>query len=135
MHSPPTPVYHRDIREPNILKRLDGQGWFLIDWTDASATPTIAATHLTEHEHSPRVRQDNHGGEVDVWGVGSYLLALCNRSRVEKPAELISIARKWMDDPTITAEAALAEINVSIYTFIDISLTSSLGTPALLLQT
>jgi hypothetical protein len=46
MHSGPNPVYHRDIREPNIIKRFDGPGWFLIDWSDASTAPTRAVTHL-----------------------------------------------------------------------------------------
>ncbi|CAG8779690.1 6492_t:CDS:2, partial [Acaulospora colombiana] len=65
MHAEPDPVYHRDIRKPNILKRRDEEGWFLIDWSDASKAPTQAATHMTREEHSPRVFEDNHGGEVD----------------------------------------------------------------------
>ena len=28
MHANPNPEYHRDTREPNIIKRFDGQGWF-----------------------------------------------------------------------------------------------------------
>jgi len=31
MHSGPCPVYHRDIRQPNILKKYDIDDWFLID--------------------------------------------------------------------------------------------------------
>ena len=45
MHSDPCPVYYRDIRQPNILKKYDSNDWFLIDWSDASTTPTQAARH------------------------------------------------------------------------------------------
>jgi hypothetical protein len=79
MHSSPDPVYHRDIRGPNIMKRIDGKGWFLIDWSDASVTPTFAATNLKPAEHSPSVHQDNHGAEVDIWGIGKYLEELASR--------------------------------------------------------
>ena len=73
MHSGPDPVYHRDIREENIMKTFDGQGWFLIDWSDASTAPTCAVTHLKESEHSSRVREDDHGAEVDIWGIANYM--------------------------------------------------------------
>jgi hypothetical protein len=116
MHSNPDPVYHRDIREPNIIKRSDGQGWFLIDRSDASTAPTRAVTHMTETEHSPRVRQDNHGQEVDIWGVGRYLEELASRvtCQIAKPDQVTKIARRWMTDLTTTAAAALDEINVRI---------------------
>jgi hypothetical protein len=116
MHSSPNPVYHRDIREPNIIKRIDGKGWFLIDWSDASTAPTRAATHLKESEHSPRVRQDGHGQEVDIWGVGSYLEDLASRvsCQIAKPEAVKQMARRWMTDLTTSAAAALDEINVRI---------------------
>jgi hypothetical protein len=112
MHSEPHPVYHRDIREPNILKRYGRDEWFLIDWSDASTTPTKGVDHMSKREHSPRVRVDNHGGEVDVWGVGYYLKRLASRSHPLDPDNLTQIAEKWMSDYTITAEAALDEIRV-----------------------
>jgi hypothetical protein len=67
MHSSPDPIYHRDIREPNIIKRFETDGWFLIDWCDASTAPTRGVTHLTESEHSDRVCHNDHGAEVDIW--------------------------------------------------------------------
>jgi hypothetical protein len=114
MHSGPNPVYHRDIRDPNIIKRFDGTGWFLIDWSDATTTPTRAVTHLIPSEHSPRVRQDGHGAEVDMWGVGRYLEDLTSRVTcgIAKPDEVKQMAMRWIADLTTSAEAALDEINV-----------------------
>ena len=116
MHAEP-PVYHRDIRKPNIMKRFDGQGWFLIDWSDASTTPTCAAAHLTASEHSPCVRQDGHGPEVDVWGAGKYMEQMASRMGcgVVNPAAVIQMAQRWMEDTSMTAASALAEIEVGIY--------------------
>jgi hypothetical protein len=117
MHSSPNPVYHRDIRGPNIIKRVDGQGWFLIDWSDASTAPTLAADHLKPAEHSPRVREDNHGAEVDIWGVGKYLEELASRVTcgIAKPEEVKEMARRWITDLSTDAGAALDEINVRIH--------------------
>jgi hypothetical protein len=116
MHSSPDPVYHRDIREPNIIKRFDGQGWFLIDWSDASTAPTRAATHLKESEHSVQVRQDNHGAEVDIWGIGKYMENLASRvtCRIAKPEAIQQMARRWMADLTMSAAVALDDITASI---------------------
>jgi hypothetical protein len=116
MHANP-PVYHRDIRQPNIIKRYDGQGWFLIDWSDASKAPTQAVTHLTISEHSPRVRQDNHGPEVDIWGIGTYMKELASLARcgIANPEAVKEMARRWTDDTSTTAASALDEIEVSIY--------------------
>ncbi|KAG8834757.1 hypothetical protein FRC17_007263 [Serendipita sp. 399] len=112
MHSGSTPVYHRDIRQPNIMKRFDGQGWFLIDFSDASTIPTRAATHLSESEHSPMVRHDNHGAEVDIWGVGRYLKDLTSRPScgIAKSDAVKKMARKWMEDLETSAASALEEV-------------------------
>ena len=116
MHSDPLPVYHRDIREPNIMKNIHGRGWFLIDWSDACIAPTRAVTHLKESEHSPRVREDGHGAEVDIWSVGKYLESLASRVTcgIANPDEVVKMARKWMADHTVSAAAALKEIKVCI---------------------
>jgi hypothetical protein len=117
MHSSPDPVYHRDIREPNIIKRFDGQGWFLIDWSDASTAPTRGVTHLKASEHSPRVRQDNHGAEVDIWGVGKYLEDMASRAtcRIAQPDAVQQMAKRWMTDIATSAADALDEINVRMH--------------------
>jgi hypothetical protein len=75
MHTPPSPLFHRDIRWPNIIRNAqDAEKWFLIDWDDASQVPTHAATHLNHKSHSPNVFVDNHGKEVDLWGVGKLVV-------------------------------------------------------------
>ena len=48
MHAKP-PVYHRDIRGENIIKRTDSDDWFPID---ASQEPTEVANHLNCENHS-----------------------------------------------------------------------------------
>ena len=117
MHDGPNPVYHRDIREPNIIRRSDGQGWFLIDWSDASTIPTVGVQHLTELEHSPRVREENHGPEVDIWGIGRYMeeLASCSQGRIANPGAVQQMARRWKRDTSTTATRALDEVKVSVY--------------------
>ena len=117
MHSDPDPVYHRDIREENIMKTFDGQGWFLIDWSDASTAPTCAVTHLKESEHSSRVREDDHGAEVDIWGIANYMEYLASRatSRIAQPQAVRQMAREWMTDLATSAASALDQINVSIF--------------------
>jgi hypothetical protein len=119
MHADP-PVYHRDIRAPNIIRTLDGTGWFLIDWSDASEAPTSRVTHMTESEHSPRVREDNHGQEVDIWGIARYMEELAFRvpyesatSDIANPEAVRQMARRWMGDISMTATRALEEIQVS----------------------
>jgi len=117
MHSSPDPVYHRDIRVPNIMKTFDGQKWFLIDWSDASTAPTCGVTHLKESEHSPRVREDNHGAEVDIWGIAKYMEELASRvtCRIAQPQDVQQMARRWMTDLGTSAASALDEIKVRIF--------------------
>ena len=116
MHTHP-PVYHRDIRWPNIIKRFDGEGWFLIDWSDASKAPTRGVEHLKESEHSPQIRQDNHGPEVDIWGIGRYMQELASRlgSGIAEHDAVHQMAHRWMQDLTTTATSALDEIEVSLH--------------------
>ena len=116
MHADP-PVYHRDIRQPNIMRHYDGQGWFLIDWSDASTAPTYAARHLKRWEHSPSVQEDNHGPEVDIWGIGKYMEQLASSvvCGFAKPEAVKSMAYRWMRNTSTTAGSALCELEVSIY--------------------
>jgi hypothetical protein len=75
MHEAPKPLFHRDIRWPNIILSPDHHSkWFLIDWDDAAISPTRAAKHLDPKSHSAAVFQDNHGAEVDIWAAGMLIL-------------------------------------------------------------
>ncbi|PVF91819.1 hypothetical protein CPB86DRAFT_270995 [Serendipita vermifera] len=102
------------------LKRFDGQGWFLIDWSDAGMAPTRAVIHLKESEHSPRVRQDGHGAEVDIWGVGRYLEMLASRVTcgIAQPDAVQQMGRRWVSDLTMSAATALDEIKAARDLFI-----------------
>jgi hypothetical protein len=75
MHKGPTQIFHQDIRWPNVVKCAHHpRKWILIDWEDAATPPTLAAKHLDKHCHSPAVFKDDHGPEVDIWGVGMLIV-------------------------------------------------------------
>lgn len=99
------------------MKTFDGQGWFLIDWADASTTPTCGVTHLKESEHSPRVRDDKHGAEVDIWGIAKYMEDLASRvtCHIAQTQAVKEMARRWMTDLETSAASALNEITVKIF--------------------
>ncbi|KAF8344478.1 hypothetical protein F5887DRAFT_1075528 [Amanita rubescens] len=104
-HADP-PVFHRDIRWPNIMQsREDSSKWFLIDWEDASFAPTKAAPHLSQREHSPKVYEDNHGADVDIWAVGRLIFT----ARVQVPA-LRDLGLMMMERRVLNAEQGLREI-------------------------
>ncbi|KAJ7067815.1 hypothetical protein C8F01DRAFT_577072 [Mycena amicta] len=76
LHRPPT-IIHRDIRWPNIIRSFeDRKDWFIIDWSDATQAPACAEStvNFQPHTHCPSLFEDNHGSEVDLWGVGELLL-------------------------------------------------------------
>jgi hypothetical protein len=69
MHANPKPLFHCDICWPNIIWDASlHTKWFLIDWDDASTTLTQLAMHLDWNSHPPKVFENNHGTEVDIWG-------------------------------------------------------------------
>jgi len=110
MHSDP-PIYHRDIRPSNILKQYNDDTWFLIDWSDSATPPTLPAS-LSDHNHSPRIHDANHGAEVDIWAVGYCLTVLARQSRVHDAPAVKRIGMQWQEEETLTADAALAQIKV-----------------------
>ena len=109
MHAKPL-VYPRDIQRENIIKRTDSDDWFLIDFASASRELTKAAKHLNRENQSSHIQQDDHGAEVDIWGVAHYtcqlLKAINNRQYVEQ------MANRWKEDTTLTAKIVLREIEV-----------------------
>ena len=109
MHAAP-PIYHRDIRKENIIKKIGSDDWYLIDFADASLVPTTAATHLSPEGHSPRIQHDGHGAEVDIWGVANFMHEL--HSVVKDPQQVQQMATKWKEDLNLTAAKALSEIKV-----------------------
>ena len=107
LHKEPQ-MFHRDIRWPNVIKSLENpQNWFLIDWEDAAAPPTVASSHFNRKTHSPKAFTDGHGAEVDIWGVGELIIR-CGILCIS--LELLGLG-KWMQgDKAPTAGEALAKM-------------------------
>ncbi len=74
-HGDASPLFHRDIRWPNIIRNAHNPTkWFLIniDWEDAAWAPTQAVTYtqLDPISHCPTVFEDGHGwrsGYLGCW--------------------------------------------------------------------
>jgi hypothetical protein len=76
------PIFHRDIRWANIIRNADNpRNWILIDWEDAAIPPTKGQPRFNKSNHSPRILEDNHGAEVDIWGVG-HLITSCDAADI-----------------------------------------------------
>ncbi|KAF8325636.1 uncharacterized protein EI90DRAFT_3072322 [Cantharellus anzutake] len=107
LHTEP-PVFHRDIRWPNVMQNLtNSKQWFLIDWEDAAIPPTKAALNLDSETHAPQVFKDGHGAEVDLWGVGNLITEapVC-----ELPQSLHSFGWNLVKGSILSAEQGLREL-------------------------
>ena len=68
------PLYHRDIRWDNIVRKIEDKSkWFLIDWEYAATPPTFAQLSFMKETHSPDIFHDGHGPEVDIWAIGHLI--------------------------------------------------------------
>jgi len=58
----------------NIIRSAENpRVWIIIDWEDAARPPTTGQQHFNMSHHSPRILEDNHGAEVDIWAVGHLI--------------------------------------------------------------
>ncbi|KAF9066990.1 hypothetical protein BDP27DRAFT_1404061 [Rhodocollybia butyracea] len=106
------PLYHRDIRKDNVLRCIDDESkWFLIDWEDASTTPTYARPTFSRLTHSPAIREDGHGREVDIWGVG-YLIKNDNGPI---PTEIRDLGARICDDSLILTAHETRELVTAVF--------------------
>jgi hypothetical protein len=108
MHQPPQ-LFHRDIRWPNVIYSFENRDWFLIDWEDASAPPTVAAMHMEKKSHAPNVFFDGHGAEVDIWAAGQ----LITDAAAEIPGlslDLRCLGEEMKAGKITTAEVALVRL-------------------------
>jgi hypothetical protein len=110
MHHTPKPVFHRDIRWPNVMKRADEpEQWFLIDFKHAASLPTLALgrKELEPATHCAAVYKDGHGTEVDLWAVG----ALVMNSVKNLPRRLLRLGQAMQSNRQMTAYEALEELS------------------------
>ncbi|GJJ06718.1 hypothetical protein Clacol_000914 [Clathrus columnatus] len=102
------PLFHRDIRWPNVMRRLDDDNrWFLIDWEDAASPPTFAQPSFAHETHSPTIFVDGHGAEVDMWGVGGLILRC---EGLDVSSELRELGRWLQAVPAPSAQEALNKV-------------------------
>ncbi len=112
-HGDASPLFHRDIRWPNIIRNAHNPTkWFLIniDWEDAAWAPTQAVTYtqLDPISHCPTVFEDGHAGEVDIWAVGRLSMDMSSLI-VGVSTDLENFAKR-MVQCKMSAVDALAEI-------------------------
>jgi hypothetical protein len=107
MHGGDNPIFHQDIRWPNIIK-LSGEPpkWILIDWDDADRPQTRPANHLEKTNHAPEVFLQGHGGEVDIWSVGK-LITDADHFIMGLPQSIIDIGVQMQSDDRPNALNAL----------------------------
>ena len=68
-------IMHRDIRWDNVLKKIDKDIWFIIDFDDACFSPSrIPNKKLAYESHAPEIFTGFHDTSVDIWSVG-YLIS------------------------------------------------------------
>ncbi|CAG8700430.1 14701_t:CDS:2, partial [Ambispora leptoticha] len=113
MHGGDDPIFHQDIRWPNII-RLPGASnepskWILIDWDEADGPPTQPATHLATENHAPEVFQKDHHGEVDIWSVGELITA-ASKWIFGLSSNLIEFGKELQSDNRPTAQNALEKL-------------------------
>ncbi|TMW67226.1 hypothetical protein Poli38472_012342 [Pythium oligandrum] len=69
---------HRDIRWPNVMKRVNSTGWFLIEFDSMVSSPQRSESvpeHLSTDEHAPEMSQHEHTAAVDIWSVGFLIMS------------------------------------------------------------
>jgi hypothetical protein len=101
-------LFHRDIRWPNVIKALrNDDEWFVIDWEDAACPPTKAMPHFNRKTHSPNIFLDEHGADVDIWGVGK-LINSCKILHLSP--EILDLGKYMQSADPPTADQALERV-------------------------
>ena len=93
-----------------MQSREDSSKWFLVDREDASFAPTKAVSHfrMNSDTHSPKVFENDHGAEVDIWAVGELIFT----APLWTPdSALEDIGQRMIDGHVSNAEQGLKEIN------------------------
>ncbi|KAF0520584.1 Serine/threonine protein kinase [Gigaspora margarita] len=95
-------IMHRDFRWDNVLRFIDQDRWFIIDFDDACHTPSDTPnTQLARGNHAPEVFQPNHDESVDIWSVGYLIMtALVDVQELNDYARTKLMAKQDLDRPT-----------------------------------
>jgi thiamine kinase-like enzyme len=105
------PIFHRDIQWPNIIQNADNpHNWILIDWEYAAIPPTEGQPRFNMSDHSPRILEDNHGAEVDIWGVGHLIIS---STAADLSSDLEALGKRVCNEAHIlTAREVLELVNL-----------------------
>ncbi|KDQ06280.1 hypothetical protein BOTBODRAFT_181740 [Botryobasidium botryosum FD-172 SS1] len=107
MHAEPDPIFHRDVRWSNVIQQAgDPLKWLLIDWDDAACPPTVAAHDMNRVNHAPSTFENNHGAEVDIWGVGQ-MITEATKFFPQLSSGLIALGKKFKAQKGLLARDAL----------------------------
>jgi len=89
----PTPIMHRDVQWPNIIRHNNGyQRFILIDFDYATSSPSDKSLEaFSEYDHAPEMLVGKHDFKVDIWGAGK-LVGSCNVMGI--PSELLGFSIK-----------------------------------------
>ncbi|KAI9566666.1 hypothetical protein HD554DRAFT_2174326 [Boletus coccyginus] len=119
LHEKPS-ILHRDIRWPNVMRRLEDRlKWFIIDWEEAVLAPGTAEPHFKQSTHSPRVFVDGHGTEVDIWGVGGLIM---DCEALDISSQLKDLGRWMQGSSAPSAREALGKIKEYISSLVRLEL-------------
>lgn len=103
-------IMHRDLHWNNVLKSINQDSWFIIDFDDACHVPSnIPNTRLAKENHAPEVFKPLHNESVNIWSVGYLILTasvdLQESSELKVYAKTNLMAKDEFNKPT--AEDAL----------------------------
>ncbi|RHZ77974.1 hypothetical protein Glove_168g328 [Diversispora epigaea] len=88
-------IMHRDIRWENVLKYIDKDKWFIIDFDDACYNTSVTpGAHLAKENHAPEIFESDHNERVDIWSVG-FLIRTAS-VKLEESDELKIYSKKLM---------------------------------------
>ena len=88
---------HHDLCWENILRYVNSEKWFIIDFDDACIYPSTENTRFDKHSHVPKISKDHHDYSVDMWSTG-YLI-LTASVKLHKDDEMkIYVKRKLIAD-------------------------------------
>ncbi len=99
---------HHDLRWKNVLRYVDHEKWFIIDFDNACKYLSTSNTQFDKHNHALEISKDSHDNSVDMWSVG-YLILIAS-VKLKKDDELRVYAEQNLiaDDDRLSSKDALS---------------------------